>query len=79
VIIDVLNWLGWEHLEDPAGLATRWIPPDAEPLTLVLDPECAATRLSIDCDDQDEALARILLDEIHGAIQRLAGREGQAT
>jgi hypothetical protein len=83
VIVDVLNWLGWEYCEDPADQTMRWIPPDAEPLTLALSPSfpltAATTRLSIDCGDRQEAVARILLDEIHGAIQRRTNDQGDTT
>jgi hypothetical protein len=59
------------------------IPPGGKPMTLrlvpavpgsgrgALDPE-TQTVLALECQDHQEAVARLLLDEIRGAVRRLA-------
>jgi hypothetical protein len=147
LVIDVLNWLGWESESIPGSAAMRLTPPDAAPIELTLTgvmnhavrppsasscgspatpsaspgtapattsagapphitsgvphavppaaplgsstPAAAnaaanAAQIGLECPDRDEAVARILLDEIHGAIQRRTNQcrtdqQGKAT
>jgi hypothetical protein len=83
LVTDVANWLDWDSWDDPAG-GLRLAPSGAMPLRLVLvagavEDVPVGTRVGIECEDQQEALARVLLDEIQGAIQRRTDIQGKAT
>jgi hypothetical protein len=79
VVIDVANWLGWEHWVDASGQAMHLIPPDAAPITVAIAQCPAPARVSIDCHETQEAVARILIDELHGAILRRTNQERNPT